>query len=240
MTFLGVVNHWVTLLVHKTAAHRLHFYFLDSGNLSYLDKLDEQLPEVMLRRSREKQKYGMKPASPFMTKMSIQSLFDLRKVLELLTDLFLRDTSITQYYANGSLHNMLKQFHQFTETLNPSQAEQLAVPQSRMFSQVRPLSEEEEKSLKTFDFTEFLYPYKKVRGGFSFLRQLSTKDQIDSVLDMLILFTTAGTRPQHIEADVSRNLHAFGREGFFPSDLEILEAWCQALIHIDAQVESHF
>lgn len=60
------------------------------------------------------------------------------------------------------------------------------------------------------------------------------------MLDMLILFLTAGQRPQHIEADIFRNLHAFGLEGFFNQDLEILEAWCQVILHIDQKVELHF
>lgn len=57
---LGVVNHWVTLIVHKTREEpdKIQFYFLDSGNLEYLDKVDEQLPEVMLKRSREKESQG--------------------------------------------------------------------------------------------------------------------------------------------------------------------------------------
>jgi hypothetical protein len=37
--YLGVVNHWVTLIVHKTAG-KLNFYLLDSSNLHFLDKVD--------------------------------------------------------------------------------------------------------------------------------------------------------------------------------------------------------
>ncbi len=67
---------------------KINFYLLDSSNLVYLDKIDEQLPEVMLLRAREKEALGMKASSKFQIKMSIQSLFDLRKTLEIITDLF--------------------------------------------------------------------------------------------------------------------------------------------------------
>ena len=41
--YLGVVNHWVCLVVHKTQEEptRPRFYLLDSSNLVYLEKLDE-------------------------------------------------------------------------------------------------------------------------------------------------------------------------------------------------------
>ena len=71
--YLGVVNHWVCLVIHKTKEDAKHpqFYLLDSSNLVYLDKLDEQLPEIMLKKSREKVLYGMKYYTPFFVKMSI-------------------------------------------------------------------------------------------------------------------------------------------------------------------------
>lgn len=41
--YLGVVNHWVCLIVHKTKEDptRPQFYLLDSSNLVFLEKLDE-------------------------------------------------------------------------------------------------------------------------------------------------------------------------------------------------------
>ena len=47
--YLGVVNHWVTLIVHKEN-DKITFYLLDSSNLIFLDKVEEQLSEVMLQR----------------------------------------------------------------------------------------------------------------------------------------------------------------------------------------------
>ncbi len=81
--YLGCVNHWVCVIVHKTRDD-MKFYLMDSSNLHFLEKVDEQLPEVMIRRSREKELYGMKPHTNFFIKMAIQSLFDIRKSLEIL------------------------------------------------------------------------------------------------------------------------------------------------------------
>ena len=52
---MGAVNHWTTVVVHKEPGQdEPTFYLLDSANLCYLDKIDEQLPEIMEKRSREK------------------------------------------------------------------------------------------------------------------------------------------------------------------------------------------
>jgi hypothetical protein len=51
------------------------------------------------------------------------------------------------------LHNILKHFHQFTGTFNAG--DELVTPQNRMFAHGKALSEEEEKGLAAFDFTEF-------------------------------------------------------------------------------------
>lgn len=40
--FLGVVNHWTTFIIHKQkGSDGVKYYFLDSGNLEFLDKMDE-------------------------------------------------------------------------------------------------------------------------------------------------------------------------------------------------------
>lgn len=39
--FLGAVNHWVTLLLHKTNDGQVKIYLLDSSNAQYLHKVDE-------------------------------------------------------------------------------------------------------------------------------------------------------------------------------------------------------
>jgi len=42
MLCLGVVNHWVTLIAHKEKHGAIKFYyFLDSNNIPFLDKVDE-------------------------------------------------------------------------------------------------------------------------------------------------------------------------------------------------------
>lgn len=76
--FLGAVNHWVTMIVYKEKGvdQKPKFYLLDSANLTYLNKAEEQLASVMEERAKEKVLLGFKPSNEFMLKMSIHSLFD--------------------------------------------------------------------------------------------------------------------------------------------------------------------
>ena len=40
--YMGVVNHWVTLVIHKRVkSDDISFYLLDSNNLDYLSKSNE-------------------------------------------------------------------------------------------------------------------------------------------------------------------------------------------------------
>jgi hypothetical protein len=109
-----------------------------------------------------------------------------------------------------------------------------------MFSQVKALTEEEEKSLTAFDFSEFQYPYKRVKGNYSHLANIKDAETLGNLLDMLIMFCVAGARPHHIEIDLFRNLHAFGRDGFFNTDIVILENWCRSLLEVNKAIEQSF
>lgn len=91
------------------------------------------------------------------------------------------------------MHNILKHFHQFTGTFNAG--DELVTPQNRMFAHGKALSEEEEKGLAAFDFTEFQYPYKKVKGNYSHLAIIKDPETLNNLLDMLIMFCVAGSRP---------------------------------------------
>lgn len=84
---------------------------LDSSNLKYLDKINEKLPEVMEKRTRKKVAMGMKEGTAFGMKMSIHSLFDLRKTFDIFTDIFTGNSTLSQYYCSSFTGNMLKQFH---------------------------------------------------------------------------------------------------------------------------------
>jgi hypothetical protein len=71
--YIGAVNHWVCIVAHKTKEqpHRVKFYLLDSYNAVYLDKSDDQLPEIQEASNRERVFYGMEPNKPFTSKMSV-------------------------------------------------------------------------------------------------------------------------------------------------------------------------
>ena len=132
------MNHWVIFIAHKERGDpQIRFYYLDSSNIAYLDKVDEQLPDLMEKKGREKLAVGiLKMPNPFVTKMSIHSLFDFRKAFDLLMDSINGKFRLSQYYTSSSIHNVLKHFHQFTESFNPNSTE-LEAPKSRMFTQVK-------------------------------------------------------------------------------------------------------
>jgi len=81
------VNHWLTVVAHKQN-DLIRLYLLDSSNYIYLDKIDEQIPEVLQERNREKMVYGVQPNSEFMFKMCVQNYIDVRKALEVIIDAF--------------------------------------------------------------------------------------------------------------------------------------------------------
>ena len=96
--FLGVVNHWITLVVHKSPQGQLSFYLLDSSNQVFLDKTDQQLPDIVEQATRRKEALGLKRNAPFTMKMSVQGLFDMRSAFELIVDVFEGHSTITQHY----------------------------------------------------------------------------------------------------------------------------------------------
>lgn len=103
------------------------------------------------------------------------------------------------------------------------------MPKSKMFAQTKDLTVEEGKSMSKFDLNEFRYPYKKVKGVYSYLNNLTESDDLSCLFDLLISFLQSCSRPQHIEADINRNIHAFGKEGMFKEDVEALRNWAEAL-----------
>ena len=88
-----------------------------------------------------------------------------------------------------------------------------------MYHHPKALSEEEEKSLQAFDQSEFLYPYKKVKGEYEYLNNIKNKETMQSLLEMIMMFLSSSQRPHDIEAEIATKFHAFGKEGIFQSDL---------------------
>ena len=92
MLFVGVVNHWIVFIVKKKGAKgkllRLQdtfrsgkkfdnkYFVMDSSNFQHLDKTELQIPDVVMERVRDRIRIGLKSASMFQIKMTIQSLFD--------------------------------------------------------------------------------------------------------------------------------------------------------------------
>ena len=67
------------MICYKEAGStQIKYYFLDSSNLHFLDKVDEQIPDVIQNRNRIKVEVGIPLGknNKFMTKMTIHSVFD--------------------------------------------------------------------------------------------------------------------------------------------------------------------
>ena len=92
--------------------------------------------------------------------------------------------------------------------------------------------------MEKYDLGEFLFPYKKVRGVYDYLNKLESEDDLLSLFDMITTFIFVGQRPQHIEADINRNLHAFGKEGFFEADLQALLNWSECLCYYNQKLRA--
>lgn len=72
--FFGVVNHWISVIVHKSGARDVpsQIFVLDSANIEHMDRPDEDLELLSLEsRCWKKIRLGMKPTIKFMVEMSI-------------------------------------------------------------------------------------------------------------------------------------------------------------------------
>ena len=58
---------------------------------------------------------GIKPTNQFMMKMNVQSIFDARRSVNILQDVFVNHTPLAQYYGQIQLNNKLKFFNQALE-----------------------------------------------------------------------------------------------------------------------------
>lgn len=79
--FLGVVNHWIALVIHKTGfdGEPHEIYLLDSSNIDHLSLHEGALAAQSIEsRCWKKIRVGLKPTNKFMVEMSIQSKFDMR------------------------------------------------------------------------------------------------------------------------------------------------------------------
>ena len=73
--------------------------------------------------------------------------------------------------------------------------------------------------MQKYDLNEFLYPYNKVKGDYKYLNAVNDEEGLSALFDLTVTFLNSCQRPQHIEAEFTRNIHAFGREGYFPADV---------------------
>ena len=121
--FFGVVNHWITIIVHKSSTGAVQVYAFDSTNIQHMARPDEELEQLSLEsRCWKKIRVGLKPTSRFMCEMSIQSLFDQRIFYTKFPSILDVEDSLTlpRLHTSCQVNYMLKEFHHMTESLNPN------------------------------------------------------------------------------------------------------------------------
>lgn len=125
MLFVGVTNHWVTLIAHKTrerckdgksSTANIQLYLMDSLNNSQLHAANREVPDQVLQRIKQQADLGMKVMDRFSIKTCIQSIFDLRRLLTILSDVFLtRECNLLpKYYSQVQIHSHLRHLHTVT------------------------------------------------------------------------------------------------------------------------------
>lgn len=80
--FFGVVNHWISIVVHKSGESQdapNEIYVLDSSNVKHMDRSDDEIQAVQLEaRCWSRIRQGLKPMDKWMVEYSIHSLVDQR------------------------------------------------------------------------------------------------------------------------------------------------------------------
>lgn len=75
--YLGVVSHWVSVVVHRDGAN-MQMYLLDSSNFVHLNQPVASVPQIVIDKVRENNALGVKSSSDFENKMFMHSLCDQR------------------------------------------------------------------------------------------------------------------------------------------------------------------
>ena len=172
--FFGVVNHWISVVVHRTAAGApMEIYMLDSSNIQHLNRPNQDMQNISVEaRCWRKLRLGLKPTNRFMCEMSIQSLFDQRSFYQKLAMIFSDQGCLTfaNLLTSGQVNQMLRDFHLQTAQFNPNSSELVVPPQSGGFRNhhgeakefIRPAIPEETKILFRRHHSEAWFEQKSI------------------------------------------------------------------------------
>ena len=94
--FSGICNHWVSLLVHKFNTD-IEFIFFDSRNIDYLSWSETQIIEGVNERAQKRILEGRVPYTNFKITIEQQAIRDMQRVLDLLVNCVLGNTSLLKY-----------------------------------------------------------------------------------------------------------------------------------------------
>jgi hypothetical protein len=92
---LGITNHWVSFVAHKTPSG-FEFYYFDSRNRPYLQYGDAQIAGYVDRIDRIRRRLGKPFLTKFQRMVSTQFVKDLQSLLKLLMGCFLGTNSLCE------------------------------------------------------------------------------------------------------------------------------------------------
>lgn len=99
---LGVTNHWISFLAHKTEKGQEFVYF-DSRNTACLDWNETQIESYLKMREKERQARGEKAFTPFELMVRNQSIKDIQEVLHLLFNCFEAQQNLVDFKVDSLL-----------------------------------------------------------------------------------------------------------------------------------------
>lgn len=101
---LGITNHWVSFLAHKSPSG-YEFYYFDSRNVPYMKYDDAQIENYINKTDRKRRKLGKPHLTKFQRMVGTQFVKDLQSLIQLLMGCFLGTNSLNEAVIN----------HKFTE-----------------------------------------------------------------------------------------------------------------------------
>lgn len=73
------------------------------------------MPAALLKRVKEREDCGFKASNEYTVKMAIQRIFDARRSIQILMDIFINHTPLQKYFGQFHLHRKLKFFYDATK-----------------------------------------------------------------------------------------------------------------------------
>lgn len=101
----GICNHWVSLLAHKFN-NEAEFFFFDSRNADYLKWTEQEIVAGIRELAEKRIREGRPPYNGFKIMIHEQSIRDTQRVIEVLMNCLLGNTTLHKYNNDRRLEIM--------------------------------------------------------------------------------------------------------------------------------------